>query len=128
MFFNNTSENVSRHRSERQTNEPNISQNLYLDSPPNFETPMQSDSQLTITNDLEGFPNVSKQNLLNSNDSVAQDVMDGKVVIPTFEEFLEYILSTDLQGNLTETFVISLQTEKKLLSNKKKNNKHYFNR
>ena len=120
MFFNNTSENVSRHRSERQTNEPNISQNLYLDSPPNFETPMQSDSQLTITNDLEGFPNVSKQNLLNSNDSVAQDVMDGKVVIPTFEEFLEYILSTDLQGNLTETFVISLQTEKNYYQTKKK--------
>ena len=34
------------------------------------------------------------------NDTSAHDAADAKGVIPTFEEFLEYILSTDLQGEL----------------------------
>ena len=98
LFLNDTSDNTSRHRNERQTIEPNISQNLVSVSPSNFETPMQIDPVFSNTNDLEGFSNVSKQKFSNSNDSQVQDVLDGKVVIPTFEEFLEYILSTDLQG------------------------------
>ena len=41
--------------------------------------------------------NVS-QDEVGLNDTSSHDAADGKGVIPTFEEFLEYILSTDLQG------------------------------
>jgi len=67
---------------------------------PSFETPIiQLESRVGgNSSDLD------LERKLNTNETaaLAQDIYDGKVVIPTFEEFLVYILSTDLQGTNTK--------------------------
>ena len=66
---------------------------------PSFESPILPPDS-TIGSNSSSTSDLDLGRKLNANESaaLAQDIFDGKVVIPTFEEFLEYILSTDLQG------------------------------
>ena len=88
----NKSISSESHRFERQTNEPSSNREINYEPEARTQLPNSSDLQFKSKN----FPYI--------NESLVQDIFGGRAVIPTFAEFLEYILSTDLQGRPTLRF------------------------
>ena len=87
-FLEHLSKSISSesHRLERQTNEPSSNREISYEPEARTQLPNSTDLQFKSKN----FPYI--------NESLVQDIFGGRAVIPTFTEFLEYILSTDLQG------------------------------
>ena len=83
-------------RFERQTNEPSLNGETSLE--------LEARTQLPNSTDLQSSSDFKSKNFPFINESLVQDIFSGKAIIPTFAEFLEYILSTDLQGKHTRGF------------------------